>query len=251
MSENIRIQQLIEARSNVIARTQTYKPLNKSTFLSFIPLQNSNYSSNPFVRAVQQGTTSTSNITVNSNSVGNSIEIDLRIDDVSAGFWGWSIPSISWNPAVLKLTNVQEGPFLSDQSGASAYFIGNSPVLWNNTSGKIDGGLSEALTSGSISRDSSGVLATLTFQIKNVGTSEVMLSGVFTIASISQANISIYPPSSLSYHSATVNVLSRNSSSVAEFPLWINGLVFMLPLIFVLVLASCKKNNKKFGFSSN
>ena len=236
---------------NVTPHNQTDETIAKSAFLTFIPLQNSNNPSDPFVSAVQQGTTGTSNITINGKSVVNSIEIDLRIDNVSVGVWGWSIPSISWNPSVLKLTNVQEGPFLSDQSGASAYFIGNSPALWNETSGTIDGGLSEALTSGSVSHDSSGVLATLTFEIKNVGTSEVALSGGYTIASISQANTSIYPPRSLSCRSALVDVLSHNSSSVPEFPSCITWLVFTLPLIFVLVLALRKKNNKKFSLISN
>jgi hypothetical protein len=251
LPENISIQQPFKLLSNVKSLTQPYKPLTKTTSQTFILLQNSNSPSNPFVSAVQEGTTDKSNVTLYRDSIGSSINIDLRIDDVSVGFWGWSIPSISWNPAVLKLTNVQEGPFLSDQSGASAYFIGNAPSLWNNTSGKIDGGLSEALTSDSTSYDSSGVVATLTFEIKNVGTSEVALSGAYTVASINQANTSIYPPRNLSCHGAVVYVLSTKFSSVPEFPLWINGLVFTFPLIYVLALALCKKNTKKFSFSSS
>jgi len=251
LSENNSSQQPFKPRSNVASHTQTDKPLTESTLLTFILLQNSNYPSNPFVSAVQEGTTDNSNITVNSNSVGSSIQINLRIDNVSVGFWGWSIPSISWNPEVLKLTTVQEGSFLTDQSSASALFIGNSPALWNNTSGQIDGGLSEALSSGDTSHDSSGVLATLTFEIKNVGTSKVVLSGAYTVASINQANTSIYPPNNISFHSAIVDVLSTNSSPVPELPSWITGLVFTLPLIFVLVLASHKKHKQKFSPSSN
>ena len=43
-------------------------------------------------------------------------KIDIRVDGVTVGFWGWAIPTVSWNPAVLQLTKVAEGPFLADNT---------------------------------------------------------------------------------------------------------------------------------------
>jgi len=200
-------------------------------------------SSNAFISAVQSGTTNTSRITVTSNPIGKSIEVDLRIDNVSSGFWAWSLPTISWNPEVMQLTNVQEGSFLADDTGASALFIGNSPLLWNNMLGEIDGGLSEALSVASTSVDSSGVLATLTFKITNYGNSSVTIAGAFTVANFSQAASALCPHTTVACNSASIVVLS-NDSSLQGFPSWIIATIVIVPLLLVLAFLWKKKMAK-------
>ncbi len=197
--------------------------------------------SNAFISAVQSGSTNISQITVTSNPIGKIIKIDIRIDNVSAGFWAWSLPTISWNPALMKLTNVQEGAFLADNTGASALFIGNSPNLWNNTRGEIDGGLTEALSTAVTSVDSSGVLATLTFKITNYGTSQITVAGAYTVASLNQAASS---PTDVTCNNATIDVLSNNSLSW-EFPSWIIAPIVMIPLFGVLAYAWKKKQLRR------
>ena len=130
----------------------------------------------------------------------------------------------------MNLVNVQQGAFLADNTGASALFIGNSPILWNNTRGEIDGGLTEALSSADTSVDSSGVLATLTFKITNYGTSQVTVAGAYTVASFNQAALS---QTDVTCNNATIDVLSNNSSPL-EFPSWIIAPIILIPLFGVL-----------------
>ena len=59
----------------------------------------------------------------------------------------------------------------------TSYFLGGSQNLWNNSIGVIYGGLGEAFSDDVTSIDSSGVLATLTFNIINYGSCSVSLSG--------------------------------------------------------------------------
>lgn len=195
--------------------------------------------SNPYISVVQSGTANTSKITVTSNPVGKIVKVDIRIDNVSSGFWGWSLPIISWNPAVMNLKNVQEGAFLADNTGASALFVGNSPLLWNNTRGEIDGGLSEALSSADTSVDSSGVLATLTFKIINYGNSSVTVSGAYIVMSFNQATSG--PHVNVDCNNATIVVLSTDSSSV-EFRTWLIIPVIVIPLVGILVYLWKKKS---------
>jgi hypothetical protein len=103
--------------------------------------------------------------------------IDIRIDNATP-FWGWTLPTVAWNASVLQLTAVTEGPYLSDNTGSdSTNFIGNSPLLWDNTNGLIDGGLSEAIQGADTSTDASGVLATLTFNVTRYGISPITIAG--------------------------------------------------------------------------
>jgi hypothetical protein len=240
LSTNLNLQKSAKPDQSSFFYPRADKLLANSASSEFILLQNPNQESDPFITAVKEGTKTNSNITVNNDPIGSLIKIDLRIDNVSTGFWGWSLPSISWNPAVLNLTDVQEGAFLANQTGTSAYFIGNSPALWNNTSGKIDGGLTEALSTDSTSHDSSGALATLTFEIKSNGTSLLTLSGAFTVASINQADTKLYPPNYLPCYNATIKVLSTNSSHLNLLS-WLIAPLVIIPLICVLVYAWKKK----------
>jgi hypothetical protein len=151
------------------------------------------------------------------------------------------LPIISWNPAVISLIDVQQGAFLADNTGASALFIGNSPLLWNNTRGEIDGGLSEALSSADISVDSSGVLATLTFKITNYGNSSVTVSGAYIVASFNQASSDFYPHANVDCNNATVVVLSSDSSP-AKFPSWLIIPAIVIPLVGTLAFLWKKKS---------
>ncbi|MGA2523392.1 MAG: cohesin domain-containing protein [Candidatus Bathyarchaeia archaeon] len=134
--------------------------------------------SNATISAVLSGTGSTSRITVgpNPNPIGTTVSIDIRIGNTGP-VWGWTLQTITWDPQVLNLTNVQEGSFLAGTAGNPTFFVGNSKVLWDNTDGLIQGGLSDALASATTSAESSGVLATLTFVVKGIGTSQISLSG--------------------------------------------------------------------------
>ena len=130
--------------------------------------------------AVAFGTTSTSTITLepSPDPFNTTLKIDVRIDNASIGFWGWTISNVSWSPAVFNLTKVQEGSFLTDNTGEDpTSFVGNSKALWDNGNGSINGGLSEAIQAADTSTDSSGIVATLSFLIVGYGDSPITISG--------------------------------------------------------------------------
>lgn len=199
--------------------------------------------SKDFISAVQSGSTNVSKIIMTSNPIGKSVKIDIRIDNVTEGFWGWCLPTISWNPSEMDLTGVQEGNFLSDKTGATALFIGNSPLLWNNTRGEIDGGLAEALSSATTSVDSSGVLATLTFKITNYGNSSVILGGAYTIASFNEANPNLNLQTEVPCNNATIAAVDTSSSAL-EFPTWIIAPLVIIPVVGFVVYVWNKKTAK-------
>ena len=185
--------------------------------LATIPLTFSSISaasaSQPEISAVLSGSTNTSTITIgpNPNPISTTVLIDIRIDN-AVPFWGWTLPTVTWNATILQLINVQEGSFLKDNTNSDpTIFIGNSPSLFNNTGGAIEGGLSDAINGDDVSTDSSGVLATLTFNITNYGTSPVTIAGAYTIANFTQANINSYPPTAMTCNSATVTVTNTSS----------------------------------------
>jgi hypothetical protein len=129
--------------------------------------------------AVQSGTTNVTTIIVYSipSPINTTISVDIRIDNAS-NVWGWTIPTVAWNPAVLQLIGVTEGPFLADNSGKDpTLFVGNQKGLWDNISGLVYGGLSEAIYGSAQSTDSSGVVATLTFNVTGYGSSPITISG--------------------------------------------------------------------------
>lgn len=131
------------------------------------------------ISAVASGSTSNSSITLGPNPrpIGQTVSIDLRISS-GAGIWGWILPAVTWNPQVLNLTGVVEGPYLADNTaGASTLFLGNSKQLWDNTNGLIVDGLTEVLEATATSSESSGVLATLTFVVTGTGTSQIGIAG--------------------------------------------------------------------------
>lgn len=161
--------------------------------------------------AVQSGTTDVSSISVgpSPDPLNTNIKIDIRIDG-AANVWGWSIPTITWNPQVLKLTKVTQGSWLSNNApgGDPTSFVGSSSSLFDNTNGKINGGLTEAITGSDQSVDSSGVVATLTFQVIGYGSSGVNIAGGFlhTVSDSSDPKISV------TCNSASVSV-NQNSPS--------------------------------------
>ncbi len=230
--------------------------------LSISPMANVASLSDAVISAVQSGTTSTSSITLGPNPIGTDVSIDIRIDNTGS-IWGWTLPTVTWNPKVLNLIQVQEGPFLTDNTGGgSTFFVGNSKQLWDNTNGLIDGGLTDALSIEGTSVESSGVLATLTFLVTGTGTSQitiaggnlradstdsvgvnvtcdsatiiVTLNGVSSTPSPTPSTGSSANPTSTPTTTTPTPTDSAKPASVPEFPAWIILPIFIMTLIAVL-----------------
>jgi hypothetical protein len=205
-------------RKNMNAKEQIALALT-IVLLIIIPVTFSSVStaspSKPEFSAVLSGSASTSTINLgpNPNLINTTVLIDIRIDN-AVPFWAWGLPTVAWNATVLQLIKVQEGSFLKDNTNDDPTdFIGNSPALWNNTSGVILGGISEAIDGDDVSTDSSGVVVTLTFNITSYGSSPVTIAGAYTIASYSTPNT----VTDVTCNSATV-IVTNASPSVSPTP---------------------------------
>lgn len=149
---------------------------------------NSATASSPAISAVLSGTKSTSTVNIGSspNPINTTVLIDFRIDN-ALPIWGWDLPTVAWNASVLQLTKIQEGPFMKNNTNTdSTAMEGNNAAEWNETSGVVRGGLSDAIVGDDVSLESSGVLATLTFNITSYGTSLVTIAGGYTLANYTQ-----------------------------------------------------------------
>ncbi len=154
--------------------------LVSSMLLTISPVRATGATSGSF-SAVSSGTGGTTNVNSVSlpsspNPVGSSVKFDIYISGAS-NIWGWSISTVSWNPAVLSLAKVTEGSFLADNTGGDpTSMAGLSKTLWDNAKGDIQGGLAEAIEAPDVSIDSSGVVATLTFNVVGYGNSAVIIT---------------------------------------------------------------------------
>ncbi len=102
-----------------------------------------------------------------SANVGDTIQVNITISNVQ-NLWLWDINGIGFNPAMLSLTKVSEGPFL--QQAGSTMFI-PSFDSYQASQGQIPD-LADALTEQA-GASGSGVLATLTFKVLLTGTSQI------------------------------------------------------------------------------
>jgi hypothetical protein len=109
--------------------------------------------------------------TLESTQVGQTFQVNIIVTDVT-DLWAWAF-RINWNPQILNITNVTEGPFLQ---GAGQTFF-----LWPGlTAAAIHEGymadISAVLMSQSDSVNGSGVLATVTFKVLASGTSTITIN---------------------------------------------------------------------------
>ncbi len=117
------------------------------------------------------------NLPSSPNPIGTTVKFDIYISN-AANIWGWSIPTITWNPAVIQLASVKEGPFLADNTGSDVTgFTGNQKPLFDNVNGLLQGGMAEAIQAADVSTDSAGVVATMTFTVVGYGNSAVTING--------------------------------------------------------------------------
>jgi hypothetical protein len=95
------------------------------------------------------------------NPINQTFQVDVYIDGAAnvTNAWGWSL-GVTWDPSVLNLINITEGSYLS-QSGSTLFLPGSI----DNYNGLVLGGISDAYVSYINASASSGVLATLTFEI--------------------------------------------------------------------------------------
>ncbi len=101
--------------------------------------------------------------------IGSTFTVQVNVADVQ-NLWGVNF-GMTWNPAIVHVTKVQKGNFLTSNGDADA-----SPATTiDNVAGTFPGGFSDVLlTSGSVS--GSGTLATITFQVDGFGSGDITIT---------------------------------------------------------------------------
>jgi hypothetical protein len=168
----------------------------------------------------------------NFTNVGGTIQVNIDVSNVQ-NLWAWDIANLRFDPSVLNLTQVSQGPLL--ESAGSTVF---APTL-QSTSAISEGDIPDIpcalLVQGSV--NGSGVLATLTFQVVSTNkTSQITFN---------QTTLEGPPPNNEQISCNAINA-DINVSSVPEFSTWPVLLLLMLATTISTVLFSEKvKRSRK------
>ena len=125
------------------------------------------------IKPLQAQTTPTVSIdptilNLTTTSIGQTIQININVTNVK-DLWAWNFQDIGFNPNVLNITKVQEGPFL--EKAGKTFFLWTSESQLAFSKGDIPE-ITDALTENT-SVSGSGVLVTLTFQVIAAGSSPI------------------------------------------------------------------------------
>ena len=160
---------------------------------------------------VASGTPSVSSWSISNPTLGTtSVEVEIWISGVAPlTVWGWAISGVTWNPAVLELTKVKEGSYLTD-SGDTTLFIGSNSAAFDNTAGELLGGVADAdaSTGSPATTDTAASLAYLFFTVIGYGVSPVDLSGGNLRADSADTTGTDVPT-----YNATITVINPNPSA--------------------------------------
>ncbi len=119
---------------------------------------------------------SPTDIQLTSSAVGSTLQVNITVQDVT-NLMVWQT-QVLWNPNVLNLTEIKQGPFL--QSAGSTMLL--APRLNDTKPGEIQN-LACTLMSFTSGADGSGTLATLSFKVLSVQQSTIQLNntGLFYV----------------------------------------------------------------------
>ena len=103
--------------------------------------------------------------------LNGSVSLDIYLNNSPAGnIWGWDV-GVTWDPTVLQLETVTEGPYLNG-NGQTLFITG----YINNTGGTTPQGIGDVYLTNMTTNAAAGVLATLTFQVMKYGNCTVNLT---------------------------------------------------------------------------
>ena len=139
--------------------------------------------------------------------VGSTISVNLTVNNVQ-NLFGWSL-NLTWNPLVLNLTQMQEGPFLSN-AGQTLFTWSPSLSQIQRSQGYIQTVADALLVSSSASGN--GVLVTISFKVLNTGTSQISIEG--TILSSPSQNGVVKPITT----TITDGIVDVSNSNVTPTP---------------------------------
>ncbi|HVP40934.1 MAG TPA: cohesin domain-containing protein [Candidatus Krumholzibacteriaceae bacterium] len=138
--------------------------------------------------------------TLPESQIGNSFQVNITISNVP-NLWFWTV-RLNWDPAVLNVTNVEEGPFM--QSAGQRLFLNTPP----QPTGYIKEITCSLLSKNSVSGN--GILATVTFNVTASGQSDITLN-----------ETQLLQPDTGSGHAQITHTVDNGHVIVVpEFPSW-------------------------------
>jgi hypothetical protein len=126
--------------------------------------------------AIQTGPTTVSvdptSTILQTAKIGQVIQVNINVTNAH-NLWGWQLNNLAFNPDVLNLTQVLEGPFL--KTGGPTFFL----TTLNDTNWLQKGlvaSTNEALNVNATT-SGSGIILTLKFVVIAAGTSPIIING--------------------------------------------------------------------------
>ena len=148
-----------------------------------------------------------------SANVGDSIQVNITVSNVQ-NLWGWQISGMRFNPAVLSLTKVAEGPFL--QQAGQTMFSSTSSDSYAVDQGDLSQMYDILLSTSGVS--GSGVIATLTFTVLATGTSQLNFNATSLVAPPPTGSTTGVPITSNAINATLTIGSSANTSSPTGAP---------------------------------
>jgi hypothetical protein len=140
--------------------------------------------------------------------VGQTIQLNVSITNVQ-GLWGWALQNVNFDPKVLKVTNVQEGPFLKSQSQTFFLWASNSTLAFSEGDiPEINCAFGEDTTV-----NGTGVLATLSFKVVAAGTSPISIGAAALMSDIASNQLDENNEISCTWTNGTVTVTTVSSAT--------------------------------------
>ena len=151
--------------------------------------------------------------------LGDTIDVNIDVSSVQ-NLWSWDIANLKFNPNFLILTQVSEGPFL--KAAGSTLFIWTSTSTNAISKGDIPD-ISDTLLEYT-SASGGGVIATLTFRVISLGTSQIIfnrttLENSASVISSQAVNANITIGASSSY--LPISSTPDSASSAVALPAWL------------------------------
>ena len=173
--------------------------------------------------------------TYNVSAPGTTFQLNITITGVptspnSKTLWSWSI-KVTWNPAILNCTNVEEGPFLSSQASPT-FFLASPP---NNVAGKVDQITDTSMKVPPTGAGGEGDLCILTFLSIAPG----------------NTNITILNPDFMAVDKSLITVTVQNGEVIVipEFPVSAIIPAFLIITAAIAIIAKISRPRRRLDYT--
>ena len=179
-----------------------------------------------------------------SASVGDTIQVNILVSNVQ-NLWSWEIANLTFDPKVLNLTQISEGPFLGE--AGQTIFVPTNPI--SNSSKGIIFDIADVLAVPD-SVNGTGVIATLAFQVLSTNkTSQITFHQVTLLEDLGTPE----NPNTVKIDCSAINAeislgsVPKNTNNTSPLLLLLVFAVLVVAAIISILLFSKKSARTKKG----